>query len=198
MADADNFSRCQQAIQDVLFPTAVQCVQEVLQDWHTQKKQTLSSCLAPNVGPNQCLTKGKPKPSKSCRHCMSWGKALETAQYPPSSNSIVWSNINPTLLYHNPIEIAKGFVLRLPVGQTMPTFGDFDTASLLMIMTRFAEFHQSDQVSYNQIKKVFIVLFYLIPIDTFASGTARYKMSNSSLVTNLEPLCSGSRFSFLF
>ena len=75
--------------------------------------------------------------------------------YPPnSSGSLPWQNINPTLLHVDPIEAAKIFVLRLQPGAVYTNVGDFDSASLLMIMMKFQNFHQGDQVKYDAIKKV--------------------------------------------
>ena len=91
----------------------------------------------------------------SCTACNAWGNALEASVYPPnSSGSLPWQNINPTQLHADPIEAAKIFVLRLQPGAVYTDVGDFDSASLLMIMMKFKDFHLGDQLKYNAIKKV--------------------------------------------
>ena len=99
-------------------------------------------------------TGGKPSPSKgSCASCVSWGEAVKAEIYPPGGQ-IQWSNVNSTMFSANPFEVAKAFVHQMKPGKTYSTFGDFDSASLLMIMMGIKEFHQSDQASYTIIKKV--------------------------------------------
>ena len=124
--------------------------------WHAQ--QNIGNCIKPN-----CATTGKPKPSTSCPNCVAWGNALLAAEYTNPSQgigtSIAWSNINPTLLSKDPVEVAKAFVLRLPKGEPPPkSFDEFDTASLLMIMMKFNDFHHGDSNNFNSIKQVRIGL----------------------------------------
>ena len=152
--DSDNYVRCHQAVQ-LVCEHSIPCIQNVLSKWHKNLQQTLSPCTAAH----QCPGKGKPKAIKqgkgSCNACVAWGNALEAAVYPPnSSGTLPWANINPSLLHKDPLEAAKIFVLRLQPGVVLTDVGDFDSASLLMIMMKFNDFHQGDQVKYDIIKKV--------------------------------------------
>ena len=72
-----------------------------------------------------------------------------------------WANVNPTILHRDPVEVAKAFVLRLPQGQSYGSIGDFDSASVLMIMMRFEQFHHGDHAKYGLIKKVSGLISYL-------------------------------------
>lgn len=145
-----NIEKCQQAIASVC-KKAVPSIKECIRAWQQRQRQTIGSC----TGTGTCLaTAGKPKSGKgSCASCVRWGQTVEAEIYPPGG-PIQWSNVNPTLFSTDPFEVAKAFVLRLKTGKNYCTFGDFDSASLLMIMMGFKEFHQSDQASYNVIKKV--------------------------------------------
>ena len=152
--DSDNYVRCHQAIQEVC-KTSIPCIRTVLETWHQQVQSSLFSCTTPQTcGP----IKGKPTVKKkgSCQACVDWANALELATYlpPNTSGTLAWSNVNPTLLHKDPVEAAKAFVLRLQSGTTYSDVGDFDAASLLMIMMKFKEFNQGDQSKYWTIKKV--------------------------------------------
>ena len=158
--DKDAFIRCHEAIH-VVCSSAVPCIETVIQNWHTQHKQTTGAC----TNPKQCPSKGKPKPlprpQQSCQACLDWGSALEAVEYTDQTHGIVtslaWTNINPTVLFQDPVEVAKAFGIKLPKGEPPPTtFDGFDTASLLLIMMKFGEFHQHDHNRYLKIKKVSI------------------------------------------
>ena len=161
--DKDAFIRCHEAIH-VVCSTAVPCIRSVIEKWHLQRKQTTGACTSPQ----QCPSRGKPKPlsrpQPSCQACLDWGSALETVEYADQTHGIVtslaWTNIDPTLFFNDPVEVAKAFGIRLPKGEPPPkTFDEFDTASLLLIMMKFGEFHQHDHSSYLIIKKVSIQYF---------------------------------------
>ena len=157
----DAFIRCHEAVH-VVCESAVPCIETVIQNWHIQKQTTIGTC----TNPHQCPSKGKPKPPTggrphpSCQACLDWGNALETVEYTdPSQPSIVtslaWTNINPTVLSQDPVEVAKAFSIKFPKGQPSPAaFDEFDTASLLLMMMKFGEFHKRDHASYLIIKKV--------------------------------------------
>ena len=139
--------------------SAVPCIETVIKKWHTQKQLTIGTC----TNPHQCPSEGKPRPpgsqQVSCQACLNWVNALETVEYTDQtqgvSTSIAWTNINPTVLFQDPVEVAKAFCIRLPKGEPPPTtFHGFDTASLLLMMMKFGEFHQRDHASYLIIKKV--------------------------------------------
>ncbi|XP_072016963.1 NLR family CARD domain-containing protein 4-like [Amphiura filiformis] len=149
--ETENYVRCHQAVQ-LVCAEAIPCIQNVLTNWHKTLQQRLKPCISPQT----CPTKGKPKNGKgSCNACVDWGDALEKVVYPPnSSGTLPWANINPTLLHTDPIEAAKVFVLRLQPGAVYTDVGDFDSASLIMIMMKFVEFHQGDVATYDTIKKV--------------------------------------------
>ena len=152
--ESDNYVRCHQAVQ-LACASFAPCIQRLLETWHKNLQQTLPPCTTPQT----CPTKGKPKTGRrSCAACVAWGNAIEAAVYPPSSSgSLPWQNINSKQLHANPIEAAKIFVLRLQPGAVYTDVGDFDSASLLMIMMKFQDFHQGDQVKFDAIKKVNMV-----------------------------------------
>ena len=154
----DAFIRCHEAIH-VVCESAVPCIKAVIQNWHAQKQLTIGTCTQPH----QCPSKGKPKPpprpggrpqpSRSCQTCINWGNAVETVEYTDLTQGIItslaWTNVNPTVLSQDPVEVAKAFGIKLPKGQPPPvTFDEFDTASLLLMMMKFGEFHQRDHASY--------------------------------------------------
>ncbi|XP_072015830.1 uncharacterized protein [Amphiura filiformis] len=137
---------------------ALPCVDNALKVWHSHQQQTLPPCAG------HCPDGKKPKLPASCQNCINWGNAVEAALYPPAippaKPQITWQNINQSNLGKDHIEAAKAFTLRLPKNKANPglpqytSISDFDSASVLMIMTRFSEFHGGDQVSYNKITKV--------------------------------------------
>ena len=105
-------------------------------NWHSQHQQTIGAC----TNPQQCPTKGKPKPPprpggrsqppRSCQACVDWGSALETVEYTDQTRGIVtslaWTNIDPTVLFQDPVEVAKAFGIKLFKGQPPPsTFHEF-------------------------------------------------------------------------
>ena len=145
-----NIEKCQHAIETVC-KKAVPSIKKCIWDWQQRQRLTLGSCSGTGTCPT---TGGKPKASKgSCASCVSWGQAVEAEIYPPGGQ-IQWSNVNPTRLSTDPFEVAKAFVLRLKTRKNYYTFGDFDPASLLMIMMGFQEFHQGDPALHSVIKKV--------------------------------------------
>ncbi len=136
------------------------CVDNVIKVWHKNKQRTLPSCTAA-IG--QCPDGRKPKSPASCQRCVDWGNAIQTALYlPPVARKlqITWQNVNPSNLGKSHIEAAKGYVLRLPKNKASPgtsqytRLSDFDSASILMIMAAFTEFHGGNQTIYETITKV--------------------------------------------
>ena len=153
--DHSNFVRLHRAIQ-LVCDKALPCITDTLTKWHSNQLQVLHPCASPH----QCPVTGKPKPGKSCQGCVDWGNALQTVYYPPiqpNVQNIQWSNVNPSLFHQDPVEVAKAFVLRLPSGKSYKSVGDFDAASLLMIMMRFGEFHGGNRSVFDKIKEVSIV-----------------------------------------
>ena len=156
--DISNFARCHQAIQLVCHQAGT-CVDSVLQAWHKSKTHVIPHCSRPRPrppsNPQVCSDRGKPKPSSSCQNCVQWGAAVEAEYYPPHLRGVIpWGNVNPTVSSRHYMEVAKAFVLRLQPNQPLTKATDLDSASLLMLMIRFGEFHKCDQVSYDIIKKV--------------------------------------------
>ncbi len=143
---ADN---CLKAIDEVC-RKAVPCIKQCIGNWRQRHVSPLGTCTTTATCPT---TGSKPKADKgSCQSCIDWGQALETQI--SGRGQITWSNLNPTLIGTDPFEIAKGFVLRMKTGQTFTDFSDFDSASLLMIMKGFKEFHQNNRAFCGIIKKV--------------------------------------------
>ncbi|XP_072048815.1 uncharacterized protein, partial [Amphiura filiformis] len=153
--DPDSYYRVHKALHLVAHE-AIPCVDKCLSTWHAN--QAIPSCTG------QCPIGKKPKPQTSCQNCLAWCQAVEGAFYyqPPQTPQITWSNINPSDLGKAYVEVGKAFVLRLPHKQTKAaaassqynSMSDFDSASLLMIMARFAGFHYGTKSSYDTIMKV--------------------------------------------
>ena len=145
---------------------AIPCVDNCLKVWHANQQQTLPPCSV--LGPLQCPDGKKPKVPSSCQECVAWANAVEATLYQPATNppsakpQMTWQNVNSSNLGKSHVECAKAFVLRLPKkhasagasSQLYTSVSDFDSASLLMIMARFEDFHQGDQTSYDVIMKV--------------------------------------------
>ena len=147
----ENFMRCHSAMHTLL--TAIlPCLQNAIDLWHHQAKRAYPPCSAPSA----CVAKKKPSAKvKSCPECINWAHAIETQVYPTTATgTLQWINANSTLFSKDPLEVMKLFVLRIPANQTFSTLGDFDTASLLMIMSKFKEFHRGDKSTSDQINKV--------------------------------------------
>ena len=177
----DNFIRVLQALQHVC-DKALPSLEGVIQAWHA--KQGTQSCTQPQ----QCPTKGKPKPPSSCGNCVQWAIPLETVCFSPPNNKVqvTWKNVNPTLLHSNPIEVANAFALHLPKRPTK--FEDYDTASALKIMLGFGEFHQQNkptaqfQDPYQIIKKVTLPLFPIFPSIYDTIGSQKTTTSSTSTI----------------
>ncbi len=136
---------------------ALPCVDNAIKVWHKNKRRTLPSCTG------QCPDGRKPKLPVSCQRCVDWGNAIETALYqPPVARKlqITWQNVSSSNLGKSYIEVAKGYVLRLPKNKAShgtsqyTRLSDFDSASILMIMAAFKEFHGGNQTIYETITKV--------------------------------------------
>ena len=167
-ADSDTYYRCYKALHLVTHE-AIPCVDNCLKVWHARQK--LAPCTTGN-----CPQGKKPKQPGSCQSCIDWGNAVEGILYqpaqsgqqpagpqPPGKTQITWSNVASSKLCQSHVEAAKAFLLRLPkmpptvpsgAVQTYSKLADFDSASLLMIMTRFKDFHGGDYDSYQTIQKV--------------------------------------------
>ena len=146
----DNFIRSHEAIQ-VVCAAILPSIQKTLRQWHQQQQRALGYCTSPHT----CKSKGRPVVNKSCQSCVQWGQAIEAAYYPQSNiKSIPWTNINPTLLGIDFIQVTKAYTLRLQQGLVYKDLGDFDAASLLMMMLRFQPFHQGDATIPDKINKV--------------------------------------------
>ncbi|XP_072048274.1 uncharacterized protein [Amphiura filiformis] len=156
--DPDSYYRVYKALHLVAHE-AIPCVDRCLSTWHAN--QALPSCTG------QCPIGKKPKPPVSCQNCLAWCQAVEGALYnqPPKVRlQVTWSNVNSSGLGKTYLEVAKAFVLRLPHKQTSAgasstcnqynSMSDFDSASLLMIMAKFAGFHNGTKASYDTIMKV--------------------------------------------
>ncbi len=126
----------------------VPCLSDVLNHWHIQQKQKLGPCQSPQ----KCKIKGKPTPETSCQTCVDWGIAIQAVSY--QSETLSWHNINPTLLYHDPMEVAKVFALT--ECQKTSSLQEFDTTSLLMLMSNFVNFYAGNSTFQENIRKVSI------------------------------------------
>ena len=158
----DNFIRSHEGIQ-VVCAAILPSIQKTLTQWHQQQQTVLGYCTSPHT----CKSKGRPVVNKSCPSCVQWGQAIETAYYPQSNiKSIPWANINPTLLGIDFIQVAKAYALRLP-GTVYKDLGDFDAASLLMIMLHFQPFHQGDVMIPDKISKVGLLSYYFSTASLF-------------------------------
>ena len=165
--DSDAYYRCYKALHLVTHE-AIPCVDNCLKVWHANQK--LPPCTKAN-----CPQGKKPRQPASCQSCVDWGSAVEgmlyqppqsgqpTGPQPPGKTQINWSNVVSSKLSQSHVEVAKAFVLRLPklpptassgAAQTYSKLEDFDSASLLMIMTRFKDFHGGDHTSYQTLQKV--------------------------------------------
>ena len=174
---SDAYYRCYAALH-LVTQESVPCVDNSLKTWHAN--QTVLPC----TGQGKCPVGKNPKVPASCESCEEWGKRIEAAVYHPPpkpgpqpagpqppgssktslrSSQLAWGNVNSTNLGSSHVEVAKAFVLRLPnkpqpsTGATSKPYSrleDFDSASLLMIMTRFRDFHGGKQANYEIIEKV--------------------------------------------
>ena len=157
-SNSDGFIRCAKALHLAVYHS-IPCVDNVLQQWHSTKRQTLQPCSRPRPRPpnstQECKDKGKPKPSSSCANCVAWGKAVEDAYYPQTlKGEMPWGNVNPTRFAGSHVMVAKAFVLRLQKDKECTQLEHLDAASLLMVMMRFEGFHGGDQSKFCIIRKV--------------------------------------------
>ncbi|XP_072036598.1 NLR family CARD domain-containing protein 4-like [Amphiura filiformis] len=148
VVDDDVYYKCFKGLH-LVTQEAISCVDNCLKVWHCN--QAISACTTGN-----CPKGKKPKQPASCQNCIDWGNAVEaTVYHPPSSKTqVTWTNVSSSSFSKSHVEIAKAFVLRLPNKKPYTSIADFDTASLLMIMSRFQEFHGGDYTSYENISKV--------------------------------------------
>ncbi|XP_072041514.1 uncharacterized protein [Amphiura filiformis] len=147
--DIDNYAKVCEAIQ-VLCYLGLPTVQACVESWHQIQLQQMQPCRALA----QCLPHRKPTAkSGACQPCIDWGKAVESTCY-PHGKGIQWRNVNASLFDKDPVEVAKGFVFKMPHGLKFTTFGDFDVGGILKLMMTFSDFHNGDQACYNKIEKV--------------------------------------------
>ncbi|XP_072025968.1 uncharacterized protein [Amphiura filiformis] len=167
VVDSDAYYRCYKALHLVTHE-AIPCVDQCLQVW--QGNQALPPCTT-----GQCSSGKKPKQPTSCQSCEDWGKILQAAAY---KSQITWSNVSSTNLSKSHVEVAKAFVLRLQRQKTYTKIVDLDSASLLMIMTRFQPFHGGDQTSFEVIQKVAEIrndLSHMRVADSMQIGDSKVK-----------------------
>ena len=154
-ASNDNFGSCYTAIETVLLWIRP-CLQHVLETWHQQTMKKIQPCLSPD----QCPRNQKPTTeNKACQSCLEWVAAIQDVVYPPSDiESLYWSNVNPTLFSKNPIEIIKLFTDHHTPNQAYLNLGEVDNTSLLVLMSKFKEFHRGDHTVFGNIQQVYNVL----------------------------------------
>ena len=149
---SDDYYRCYKAL-NLVVHAAIPCVDHCLRGWHQQQRAILSHCTRQGF----CPPLRKPKPSVSCQSCIGWGQAIEAASYHPylpAKSTIIWTNVTSSNLYISHVEVAKAFVLRLSSKSNISRIEDLDSASLLMIMGKFAQFHAGDFATYDCIQRV--------------------------------------------
>ena len=175
---SDAFYTCYKALH-LVAREALPCVDNSLKTWHAN--QTIPPCTGQGkcpVGkkpkrPASCLSCeewGKrieaavyhPLPKAGPPPALQQPAALSKISQKPSQ--LPWGNLNSSNLGGSHVEVAKAFVLRFPnkpqqsnsgaASKSVLRLEDFDSASLLMSMTRFRDFHGGDQASYEIIEKV--------------------------------------------
>ena len=80
---------------------------------------------------------------------------MESECYPPGKQ-VEWRNVHSTVLHKDPVEVAKGFLFRIPSGQNFTDFSDFDIGGILKLMMGFVDYHGGDQVCYDKMQKVLL------------------------------------------
>ncbi|XP_072043457.1 uncharacterized protein [Amphiura filiformis] len=163
----DNFVMCHAALHTLL-SHIIPSLQNAIDTWHKKTTATIQPCS----NPAQCRPYTKPSKNYSCQECIAWAMAIEAQVYPLSTIfSLKWMNANSTKFSKDPFEAMKLFALRIPGNQRnmYSTLSDFDTASLLMIMGKFKEFHLGDQSVFDNIQKVALI----------RNSLAHLKLSNS-------------------
>ncbi|XP_072042725.1 uncharacterized protein [Amphiura filiformis] len=147
--DIENYAKVCEAVQ-VLCYTSLPTVQASVKKWHQTHQQLMQPCL----GTAQCLPRRKPTPkSGACQPCIRWGNAVKNECY-PMGKDVEWRNVNASLFHKDPVEVAKGFVFKIPHGLKFTTFGDFDVGGILKLMMTFTDYHNGDQTCYNKIEQV--------------------------------------------
>ncbi|XP_072042177.1 uncharacterized protein [Amphiura filiformis] len=147
--DIENYAKVCEAIQ-VLCYVSLPTVQASVEKWHQTHQQLMHPCL----GTGQCLPGRKPTPkSGACQPCIDWGNAVKNECY-PIGKDVEWRNVNASLFHKDPVEVAKGFVFKMPHGLKFTTFGDFDVGGILKLMMTFSDYHSGDQDCYNKIEQV--------------------------------------------
>ena len=119
-----------------------------LTQWHQDQKKHNRPCL----NSIHCQPNKKPTArSGACQPCVDWAN---TVQAVCSGKDIQWSNTNVALFQQDPVEVAKGFVFKVPRGQQVTTFGDLDVGGILKLMMGFKVYHKGDQVCHDKIAEV--------------------------------------------
>ena len=169
------YVQCHVAIQQICDRAVLPCVENVIKNWHSKKQVVLHTTnqqvtLKPCLSPGQCPTRVKDNKQRRgqaikcpvyptpCQECINWCHALESVYWtggrPKQNAQVTWRNINVSQLFHDYIEVAKGFAVSLPPGIGPTAFKDFDPASLLKVMMRFGYCHQNNQNDHDIIQKV--------------------------------------------
>ena len=157
-SNSDGYIRC---FKTLLYVTelSIPLVDVALKKWHGAQQKNLQPCSRPRLGsPSNsatCSDNGKPKLPSSCVNCVAWGQAVENVYFSQSDKeTIQWSNVNPAYFHKSHVAVAEAFVQGLERDKQYTKIDHFDHVSLLMIMTRFQEFHGGDLKKFNIIKKV--------------------------------------------
>ncbi|XP_072047935.1 uncharacterized protein [Amphiura filiformis] len=144
----DYFQQCLHGYQLVCAEAVLPCVENTINKWHAEKKATLQPC---QMSP-KCVY------PPTCQACIDWILEIKSARWLSGgvSPQLTWSNIEPSRIHDDPVEVAKAFCFRLPSASLKLTksFRDFDSASLLQILMRFGECHKCNVENYSIIKKV--------------------------------------------
>lgn len=169
-----NYVQCHLAVQLVCEKAVVPCVEHVIKDWHAKKQVilhttnqqvTLQPCLSPGRCPSRVTDNKRrrqpfhcPVHPIPCIRCIQWCHAIESLYWtngrPQKDAQVTWRNINPTQLFHDYVEFSKAFAVGLPPGAGPTSFNDFDPASLLKIMMRFADCHRNNKTNHDIFQKV--------------------------------------------
>ena len=161
LSSRENFMKCHEALHTLL-KAIIPCLKNVIDSWHQKVKQTHAPCS----NPNQCPPNKKPSAKiKSCQECINWANVIEAEVYPPTAKgTLQWTNVKSTLFSENSIEFIKLFAIRIQANQSFSTLDDFDTASLLMVMSKFNQFHHGDKTTFdkiNSVSQIFMLILFL-------------------------------------
>ncbi|XP_072042076.1 uncharacterized protein [Amphiura filiformis] len=184
----DNYAKVCEAVQ-VLCYVSLPTVQVSVETWHEKQQKLMHPCLATA----QCQPCRKPTDkSGACQPCIDWGNAVKNECY-PIGKDVEWRNVNASLFHTDPVEVAKGFVFKMPHGLKFTKFGEFDVGGILKLMMSFRYYHKGDQACYNKIEQVLAIrnsLSHMKVEDNMAISDKQldqYFDTIDDLVTSLEP-----------